>query len=353
VRRRARLAGALVVGAAATWGLAIVIAALARSAGYLRQDYPVALIKLDQLGDAFDGLVDASRQLWASPPDGLGRAAGDVGMVLLVAAIVIGVVVLVRALMPSLRAASARDPLELQRSMWSAFWLTALLGFLAAFLLVPYGGLAGVPSVRYLFGVPLAVAAGLAPLGAVRLGRVPVVPAVGAVTAVLALMTAAVFVQTPPAVPAIQGDLSRSALFSTIERVAAQEHVTRGFASYWTSYPLVLHSGRTLDVTPAGTCGTEAAFEVCAMYLHYVDQAYAPQPGIRSFLLVDESDLAGAGFSGAWVQRLPQAMRPVKVIPIGDGMEMAIFDHDVAADLKPNGGLQDPRIGRGGPLDPR
>jgi hypothetical protein len=206
-----------------------------------------------------------------------------------------------------------------------------------------------VPYVRYLYGVPLATAALLAPLTVLRPTRAAVLVAGGLVAA----LTAIVFLRTPPTVGPIQTDLSRSALFSTIERVARQEHLTRGFASYWTAYPLMLHSGRTLDVTPVGTCGTEQQFELCAMYLHYVDQAYAPRPRTRSFVLIDGSALAGTGFASAWALRLPQGWQPEKIVDVGDGMQMAIFDHDIAADLQPNGGLQDPRIGRGGPLEPR
>ena len=349
-RRRWAMAGAFAVGGAATWGLAVWVASLARSAGYLRQDFPVKLIGLDELDDAFDGVVEASRQLWASPL-GIGRLAGDLGALLVAVALVAGAVVLVR----SLRRRSGGDApdadrsRDLQRSVWAAFWLTALAGYVVAFWLTTTGGLAGAASQRYLYGVPLAAAATLAPIGVLRRGRW----AMGTAASVLALLTAGLFVAKEPKVLPIEQDLSRSALFSDIEALAAREHVTRGFASYWTAYPLALHSGRKLDVTPAGTCNINGTLEICAMYLHYVDQAYAPRPGIRSFLLVDHSALAAAGFSPSWVQRLPASMHPVKVVDIGDHLGMAIFDHDIAADIHPNAGQMDPRVGHGGPLEPQ
>jgi hypothetical protein len=339
--RRWWLAAVFLAAAGATWALSVGVAALARSAGYLRQDYPVDLVKWHQLGKAFDGLVEASRQVWASPLTA-GRLAGDVGAVLAGAAVLAGLAVLVRTMM------RGGTPQGLQRSVWAAFWLPALLGYLLAFWLTTAGALIGPSVVRYLYGVPLAAAATLGPLGALRHVRWPA--ALGA--AALACLTAAALLVKPIQPPPLAADLSRSALFPQIEQVAAREHVTRGFASYWAAYPLVLHSGRRLDVTPAGTCTLNGQIELCAMYIHYIDQAYAPRPGIRSFLLVDLSGLAGAGFSPAWVQRLPADLQPVRVVPIADGMEMAIFDHDVAADIHPNGGLGDPRLGHGGPLAP-
>src|SRR3954451_1963739 len=336
--RRWMLAIAFLAAAGTSWALSVGVAALARSAGYLRQDFPVELVKWHQLGKAFGGLFDASRQIWASPLT-VGRLAGDVGAALAAVAVLAGLAALVRTMVRG----GVTSP-GLQRSVWAAFWLTALLGYLLAFWLTTAGGLTGVAAQRYLYGVPLAAAATLAPLGAMRFARWPA--ASGA--AVLACLTAGALLAKPPQLPPATADLSRTVLFPKIEQVAAREHVTRGFASYWAAYPLVLHSGRHLDVTPAGTCTLNGRIELCAMYIHYVDQAYAPRSGIRSFLLVDQSALAGAGFSPAWVQRLPGDLHPAKVVQIGDGMGMAIFDHDIAADIHPNGGQQDPRFGHGG-----
>ncbi|MEA2176956.1 MAG: hypothetical protein QOG77_253, partial [Solirubrobacteraceae bacterium] len=68
--------------------------------------------------------------------------------------------------------------------------------------------------------------------------------------------------------------------------------------------------------------------------LHRVDGAYRPQPGIRSFLLVDRSPLATPG-NLVWLTEPPAGVQPVETVDVGDGLQMLVYDHDVARDLGP------------------
>jgi len=339
-RRAYRLAGALAGGAVAMWLGSLVVASLAERAGYLRQSFPVELISLSQLGTALDHLVEALQDVWRTPA----TWTGDLGVLLVAAAALSGLAALVVAWRR--RGPAPGGARELERGLWVTFWVVALLAYLAAFTLTTVGGLAGVQSVRYLYGVPLAAAATLA--AAIPSAR-SLGPVVAAGVAVLAVAVTWQYARNPPTAPPLTADLSRSALYDRIEQIAREEGVTRGFASYWTAYPLTWRSGGAVDVTPIGTCGDGW----CPMYLHYIDRAYEPQPVERSFVLIDGSPLARGGFWGAWATDLAAGVRPTKVVDVGDGVRMAIFEGDVARSLRPNAGLLDPRVGHGGPLEPR
>jgi hypothetical protein len=146
-------------------------------------------------------------------------------------------------------------------------------------------------------------------------------------------------------------DASHSSVFRQIGVLAQAEGVTRGYAGYWSAYPLVLQSGFQLDVTPVGRCSQSAG--LCTMYLHYIDQAYVPRPRTRSFLVIDASPVAMKQFPHAVVTELPKTLNPSKVVPVGDGVSLAFFDHDIASEIEPNKALGDPRVGKGGPLEPQ
>ncbi|HEU4656839.1 MAG TPA: hypothetical protein VFR97_04920 [Capillimicrobium sp.] len=337
-RRRLLLGALLGGGAVLTFGLALAIAQLAEAAGYLRQDYPLQLVAFTDLPLTVANLVLGVTRVWSDATT-LGTLAGLLGLALVTAAVVAGARALWRA-----GAAPPAEAAPIAGGVWLAFWLTALVVLLAVFVPTTASGALGDPVVRYLHGVPLAAAAVLAACT----GASPRARALPAAATVLALLTALSLAVDPPKPAPPGADVSRAEVFGEVERMAREEGVTRGFASYWTSYPLAIHAGRELDVTPIGRCGEE----LCPMYLHYVDQAYAEQPGIRSFVLVDTSPLAAGGHAGAWATVWPKRMKPVKVYDVGGGVQMGIFDHDAARDLVPNGGNDDPRAGHGGPLEP-
>ena len=134
--------------------------------------------------------------------------------------------------------------------------------------------------------------------------------------------------------------------------IARAEGAERGFASYWTAYPLVVRSRFVLDVAPVGRCNTGEPYRLCPMYLHYIDREYEPRAP-RSFLLVDT--LIGKrirAFGPAYVEVVPDNMFPRAHYDVGDGFVMYVFDGDIAQNLLPNRELDDPRAGHGGPLEP-
>jgi hypothetical protein len=384
--RRWGLGATMLVAAATTFGLSQLVATLAENAGYLRQSFPLSTTTFDGLGDAFANVLLGLQDVWRGPKVApwtlrsfattVGTVAAYVGMAVAVVAVGTALVTAARAWRgrPAVPSATERRPetplearapdggapteagdapstrvlrrgdREVQRGLWATFWAVGLLVYLLAFVGTTAGGTLGEPVVRYLYGVPMAAAAAIAPLAARRRPW-----ALTAAVVTLGVATIVGYVVQRPE-PAPTADASNSRLFRQIGAVVAAEGVTRGYAGYWTAYPLVLQSGFKLDVTPVARCGQTPG--LCTMYLHYIDRAYEPRPGIRSFLVVDGSAVAREQFSQASVTELPSNLKPTKVAPVGDGMYVAFFDHDIAADLEPNRGLGDPRMGKGGPLEP-
>lgn len=340
-----------------------VVAHIARGHGYLRQAIPIVYFPFEQLGSSFTNTLLALESLWQGPVPGpaghfdllthIGALTGYVGAFLALVAVA-GVAVSLARWAPGVMSL-ARDrwlPLvspgrDLQRGTWIAVWGAMLIAYLAAFGSTSAQGALGTPISRYLYGVPLAVGAMLAPVFASSRRRSIIVLAVG-----LAVLSVVGLIGRSPWSPDIRTDLSRSLLFRRIRTVAAQQHVTRGFASYWISYPLTLNSHYELNVTPAGGCISPVGV-VCTMYLNYIDQAYRYVPHTRSFLLVDDSPAAHIAYPPGEVLTPPTNVKPQKVVAIGDGLSMEIFTSDFTRYMRGDADLGDPRLFRGGPLPPR
>jgi hypothetical protein len=358
-RRWPQAAGLLVLGVAGLVATGIV-AGIAHDHGELRQAFPIITLPFEQLGTSFSNTLLGLESVWQGPVPLPGRGydlltqigslAAYLGAFLVVIAVVGAAVAVVRWAAPVFSAQPGRlaPPLtpgrELQRGVWVAVWGPMLIAFLAAFGGTAAGGMLGVPVSRYLYGVPLAAAAMLAPVIA-RTRRWPTV----ALATGLGVVAIIGLIARSPWSPNLQTDVSRSLLFGRIQAVAAQQHLNRGFASYWISYPLTIDSGYRLDVRPAGACIKPVGW-VCTMYLNYIDQAYAYRPHTRSFLLVDNSPAAHIPYPPAEVITPPTNVKPQKVIAIGDGITMEIFSTDFARYMRGDYGLGDPRLFRGGPL---
>jgi hypothetical protein len=339
-----------------------VVAQIARDHGYLRQGFPIIYLPFEQLGTSFSNTLLALESGWQGPvpaPGGgydlltqIGALAGYLGAFLVLVAVVGVAAAMVRwagtliSAPPRRFLPSLAPGRELQRGTWVAVWGAMLIGYLAAFGGTAAQGPLGSPISRYLFGVPLAAGALLPPVVACWRRRLTVVLALG-----LAALGAVGLIARSPWSPNLQTDVSRSLLFGRIKAVAAQQHVTRGFASYWIAYPLTLNSHYKLDVSPVGDC-LRPPGKVCTMYLNYVDQTYAYRPHTRSFLLVDNSPASHIPFPPAVVVNPPTNVRPQQVISIGDGMTMEIFASDFTRYMRGDADLGDPRLFRGGPLPP-
>jgi hypothetical protein len=310
----------------------VAFRAFAHHQGYFQRPSPVALTPFDQAQAGAGNVVVGLEAVWRGPLNSTaGAASGYLGLLLVVVAVAAGVVYLLGGLGRGAPAHDAPPPgappaTERARSTWAVFWTGVAVATMVAFAFSPASVADGQPVARYLHGVPFAAGALLALLaGRVRRPVLVLGPAV-----VLALVAGlGIARQAPPRTPE-----ARVAALDPILTVARQERVTRGYASYWTAYPMTVRSGFRLQIDPVGTCPASGGNLLCPMYLHYVDRAYEPRPGTRSFLLVDTGPGSRPG-SGDWVAQAPAGVTPVARHTVAPGLDMLIYDHDLAADLVP------------------
>jgi hypothetical protein len=72
-----------------------------------------------------------------------------------------------------------------------------------------------------------------------------------------------------------------------IERIAARDHLSIGYAGYWDAAPTTWATNFRLHVYPVSICDQNA--HLCPFDLHVISSWYTPRPGIGSFLLIDPS----------------------------------------------------------------
>jgi hypothetical protein len=306
MRRAWRPAVAVAAMAAGTVILGVAGTALAHDLGYFEHSFTVDLMPYGQLGNQAANVFVVLQQLYAGDPESIAGATTSY----LGAAVAIGAL----ASVPGLLRGG-----DLRRTVWTAFWAAAALAPIGAYMISSQSVIGGEGQARYLYGLPLALAAlvAIAPRRLLALGA----------AALLALGTAVNFVTHPPErEPREHGPALANIL------AAAREHgVTRGYASYFTAYPLTRASRFELRISPVGAC--MGAPGLCPMYLHRLDGAFVPRRG-PSFLLFDASPYAIPDDAN-WVTREPLGAKPRERIDVGDGVTMLIYDHDIAADLGP------------------
>lgn len=343
------------LGMAVAAGLgSLVVRAIAESAGYLQQEFPVEAVPFTSYGshvaNAFRGLMVLWRGAGTGDSDFAGGYAGAILVLVVLGASCAWVWRLLRARLAERTGARGedvtaalglpRDGLEDARTVWMVFWLSALGAMLVAFCIsnVTFDA-AGGPVVRYLYGVPFATAALAAGLAERRNWRLPVALAI-----VLAAIAATTWARTTP-MPPVAG---RVHVADAVRRIAEEEGVRRGYASYWAAYPIQLASDHELDMVPVGGCVGADPYRLCPMYLHYVDRAFQTEDR-PSFVLTDAGPGSSPMPAADQLTQLPAGLRPRRSVDLGDGLTMHVFDTDVAAALQPLGPDR-PAPGEGGPL---
>ncbi len=329
-------------------GLAVLVLPLAATAltAAVRRAWPLAIKCAALLGLVFlsslvfgavregAGLVQNSYRIDTVPYESLGGYAGQALSALTMIWFPFGPIVLA-ATVAYVGAAAAiagawtapavvRRNADLDRAVWTAFWFAAALGTVAAFVVSTTSFVGGAPVPRYLYALPLAAGGLLA--AATGSGRSPRVTLAAA--AFVAAGGAYGFFANPPArLPAEHGPA-----VAKVRAAARRYDVTRGFTGYNTAYPMERSLEFAVTLAPIQPCPGGAG--LCPFYLHRIDDAYTPQPGIRSFILVDHSPIAVPG-AAEWVTSEPAGVKPERRVDVGDGLEMLIYDHDVARELGP------------------
>ena len=109
-----------------------------------------------------------------------------------------------------------------------------------------------------------------------------------------------------------------------IERIAARDHLTVGYAGYWDASPVTWATGFRTQVYPVSVCDQRQ--HLCRFDLHFISSWYSPRPHTGSFLLTDPS------LQNVWI-RPPDLGRPAAVYRIGR-LTMYTYPYDLAAKIK-------------------
>ena len=210
----------------------------------------------------------------------------------------------------------------LARETYVVYWASTLLCTVAAFLLSSAS--LDVGDSRYLVASFVAVAALLPALApTTRQARLILLAGVS-LYALLALRSSF------QAGRYDYGTHVTSAETQQLVRYAHEHRLAYGYADYATAPVLTWGTGLRVHVYPVRPCRQG----LCAFYLHTISSWYAPHPGARTFLIVDQASQS----SYLPVTRPSGAFgHPASKAKLGD-LTIYVYNHDIAAEIGPNPG---------------
>jgi len=208
------------------------------------------------------------------------------------------------------------------RGAYVVFWGLAAVIPLFAYLV------SGLPvdqyTARYVVTTAYALAA-LIPLAALARGPL----ARGAVVAgVCVLVTAGIASLVRHDSRDNAAHLPTTALSVPLARFLDQEGLTRGYAGYWDAAPLTWQMRFRAKVYPVQACGGEPR-RPCQFPFHKISSWYTPQPGTRSFLILDDLQ-----HSASPVDPGNYLGRPVRRVRVGQ-LTVLVYDYDIATRIGP------------------
>lgn len=204
------------------------------------------------------------------------------------------------------------------RDLFVAFWGLVLVLVLAVFAVTSVSASAG--NGRYLVGAWAALAALLGILATTRLAQAALLAGValfGVINIHAELATG-----VPPAGPGPD-----QALAGSIERYALAHGATVGYGGYWDSAPITWETHLRIKLYPIDECGTAAGW--CPFGGSEINTWYATRPNTRTFLLTDSRPGIPLEVTS------PPAIfgPPIAEQPLGGGLTIYIYGHDLAANL--------------------
>lgn len=199
------------------------------------------------------------------------------------------------------------------------FWCSSAILLTLAFLFSAYP--VDIHSDRYLLGL-LYAASAVVPAAAV--GRVRMRAVVLACACVVALSAVVAIADHGPVPAPPASSLVRTSVAGQIERIAAREHVSVGYAGYWDAAPVTWATGFSVQVNPVSVCDQRQ--HLCRFDLHFISSWYTPRPHTGSFLLTDPA------LANVWT-RTPDLGRPTAVYRLGR-LTMYVYPYDLAARIK-------------------
>lgn len=107
------------------------------------------------------------------------------------------------------------------------------------------------------------------------------------------------------------------ALAREVAAVAERQHVTRGYAEYWSAAPLTWFSHMRIHIYPAFGCGKKT---MCLPGVNWMSSWYTPAVGERTFLLSQAHDA---------LSPQPEFTAPVATYRLG-AYTMTVYDENIA-----------------------
>jgi hypothetical protein len=200
------------------------------------------------------------------------------------------------------------------RIAWCTFWLSSVVLLSASFIFS--SNPIDINSSRYLVGAIYAVAA-LLPLLAAR-GRVARI----AITVGATVFALSGLVSLLNNEELASGNPSYS-LYNQVAQVAADEHLTVGYADYWDAAPIVWSTHFHLRAYPVQDC----APNLCWSPLHMITSWYTPRPGRHTFLLANSAEPIPAA-------PMPNLGKASATYQIGT-ITMYVYPYDIASRMMP------------------
>jgi hypothetical protein len=220
-----------------------------------------------------------------------------------------------RELAHALELRSTGAPRAATRTAWILYWSSSAVLLSAGFIFS--SNPQSIASSRFLLGV-LYAAAALVPLMVRRS-----VLARAAITAgcTIFAFTGLVSLLQNQAIPAATDSFQNT--YAQVERIAAREHLTVGYADYWDATPLTWITHFRVKAYPVQNCGTN----LCVFDLHIITSWYIPRANQRTFLITNTAQPIPATPS-------PILGKPSATYQIGT-LTMYVYPYDIASRLLP------------------
>jgi hypothetical protein len=331
--RRDRRSRIVSLSALSTIAVAIPIAALTtsimRSLGYTKFLTPAKAVALSELPERAQLLFKGLKVLfngYLGGPKGpgavqsvLGLASDVVMSAALLTLLTFGVATAVRLIASGLRKSSARDPIQLARSLHIVYWVSSAAAACGAFWVAAETG-GGTNLHESYYGTVVFSVAAVLPL--LLSARAPARRLILAGTSIFFTASLVGLTSTPFEVSEW---IARDA--PSVTKIAQANHVTYGYGGYGEGSSLTWNTHGRVTVRPLMECSNPGGASVCPFYLVAVPSWYVPRER-HTFLLVDSEE--------PWVPSLPSGLgKPLATYAIGSAMRMYIYPYDIASRLGP------------------
>lgn len=228
-------------------------------------------------------------------------------------------------------------------SVWTAYWMTALVLIACSFVFTSASGDDS--------GIDLALGRYLIPWWVTAAALVPLVLLMpGVWLRRIAVGAAALLICVGGG--RLVGNAAQSAVRSgaltygaggtpswwsdNVQRVAKRWGASHGYSGYWTSYSLGTGDEQTIPVYPLMSCGVEPAPQLCASLIASRSSMYRNSRR-RSFIVLDDRPEAPPHAVSS-LQGIP--WRPLDIVGIAPGITMVVYDGDVGRFVQPFPGQQ-------------